>query len=255
MSSRRTLILVVAILIGGLASFAVYQYVNGIEDRAYDNAQRVEVFVVRQDVAKGLPGEQAIDAQMVQADQIPRDFRPGTALTDINTIRGKVALSNLSAGQVVVDGMFVDPRAAFVSFSQRIDPGLVAITLSIDETRGVAGLIVPGDRVNMIADSPEGKQHLYQNVEVLAIGAQAAPEPGDTAVPPTGGAGLMTFAVPPLAAQRLAFATDGAASGGSGSIYLTLVPPDNVPVDVPPTNGGNLFGDELTPYDNTPGGL
>lgn len=244
MSSRRTVILIVAVIIGGLASFALFQYVGGIEDRAFDNAERVEVFVVRQDIGKGLPGEQAIDAEMVLADEIPRDFRPGTALTDINAIRGKVALSNLSAGQVVVDGMFVDPRAAFVSFSQRIDPGLVAITVSIDEVRGVAGLIVPGDRVNMIVDSPEGKRFLYQNVEVLAIGSSAAPEPGDTGVPPVGGAGLMTFAVPPIAAERLAFVADT-------GIYLTLVPPDNVPTPVPPVNADNLFGDELTPYDES----
>ena len=243
MRSRRTLIMIVAVIIGGLASSFLFQYVNGIEDRAFDNAARVEVFVVRQDVGKGLPGDQAIDAEMIEADEIPREFRPGTALVDINEIRGKVALSNLSVGQVVVAGMFVDARAAFVSFSQRIAPGLVAITLSIDEVRGVAGLVVPGDRVNMIVDSPEGKRFLYQNIEVLAIGSSVAPEPGDTGVPPAGGAGLMTFAVPPLAAERLAFVADA-------GVYLTLVPPDNVAERVSPVNAENLFGDELTPYDD-----
>ena len=40
-SSRRTLILVAAIVIGALASFLVYGYVSGVQDKAYDDAQRL----------------------------------------------------------------------------------------------------------------------------------------------------------------------------------------------------------------------
>ena len=57
MSSRRTLILIVAILIGGIASFALFRYVNKVEDKAYGNARRVEVYVVKQDIPKALPGD------------------------------------------------------------------------------------------------------------------------------------------------------------------------------------------------------
>ena len=37
-SSRRTLILIAALVIGALAAFLVFNYVNGADDRAQDNA-------------------------------------------------------------------------------------------------------------------------------------------------------------------------------------------------------------------------
>ena len=105
MGSRRTVILIAAVLIGAVAGYALYNYVNGVEDRAYDNAKRVQVFVVKQPIAKGTPGDQAVGDKLVQAGQIPQEFRPATAITDTAVLDGKVALTNLVPGQVVVDGM------------------------------------------------------------------------------------------------------------------------------------------------------
>jgi len=234
------MILVAAIVIGAVAAFALYQYVDGVEDRAYDDARRVKVFVVKKDVGKGFSGDQAINEDFIEEDEIPQEFRPATALTDLEVIKGKVALANLAAGQVVVDGMFVDPRTAFVSFSERIEPGRVAITISVDQVRGVAGLLVPGDRVNMIIDTPEGRQFMYQNVEILAIGGTAAPDVGATQAAANPGSGLITFSVPPDAALRI--------TGPGASAYLALVPPDNVPVAVPPVPPDALIPPTLTPY-------
>jgi pilus assembly protein CpaB len=137
--------------------------------------------------------------------------------------------------------MFVEPRAATVSFAQRSPPGQVAVTISVDNVHGVAGLIVPGDQVNIMASAPDGQRYLFQNVNVLAIGNTPAPQPGDTTATTTQsvGGGLMTFAVPPLAAAKIAVAS---------GVYLTLVPPGNQPVAVPPVNPNSLFTGPLTPY-------
>jgi pilus assembly protein CpaB len=234
--------LIVAVVVALVAAGAIYSYLNSVQDRAYNNAKLVKVYRVDKDINKGLPGEQAIDQEYVKSGDIPQKYRPTTALTDINAIRGKVALNNLATGQIVVDGMFVDPRTATVSFAQRIPPGQVAVTISVDSIRGVAGLIVPGDQVNIMASAQDGQRYLFQNVNVLAIGTTAAPQPGDTTattVAAGGGGGLMTFAVPPLAAAKIAVAS---------GVYLTLVPPGNQPIAVPPVNPGNLFSGPLTPY-------
>jgi Flp pilus assembly protein CpaB len=137
--------------------------------------------------------------------------------------------------------MFVEPRAATVSFAQRIPPGQVAVTINVDTVRGVAGLIVPGDQVNIMAAAPDGQRFLFQNVNVLAIGNTPAPQPGDTTATstPAAGGGLMTFAVPPLAAAKISVAS---------GVYLTLVPPGNQPVAVPPVTPNNIFSGPLTPY-------
>jgi pilus assembly protein CpaB len=234
-------ILIVAVVVALVAAGAIYSYLNSVQDRAYNNAKLVKVYRVDKDIKKGLPGETAIDQNYVKSGDIPQKYRPTTALTDINAIRGKVALNDLSSGQIVVDGMFVEPRAATVSFAQRIPPGQVAVTIQVDTIRGVAGLIVPGDQVNMLASAPDGERYLFQNVNVLAVGNTPAPQPGDTTATTVAasGGGLMTFAVPPLAAAKIAIAT---------GVYLTLVPPGNQPVPVPPVNPNNIFTGPLTPY-------
>jgi len=240
-SSRRTLIVVAAVVLAALASTLTFVYVRGIETRAYHDTALVEVFVVSKDIPKGLPGETAANTS-IKAAKIPRKFRPATALTTIQSRAGKVALGPLSVNTVLVDGQFVDPRQAQVTFSQKIDAGKVAITVSVDQVRGVAGLLVPGDRVNILAADGGSERLLFQNVEVIAIGTTAAPQPGEKQAVTNPGSGLITFQVPPAAASRIAYAAQQ-----GGGLYLTLVPKDNQPVPVPPVNGGNLFSGGLTP--------
>jgi len=84
-------------------------------------------------------------------------------------------------------------------------------------------------------------RYLYQNVEVLAIGQTAAADVGATEAPANPGSGLITFNVPPDAAQRIALA--------GNNLYMTLAPKDFQPVDVPPVDFSNLFQPGvLSPY-------
>jgi Flp pilus assembly protein CpaB len=119
--------------------------------------------------------------------------------------------------------------------------------VSVDAVQGVAGLLVPGDKVNIAVKmkDPKGAEalrYLYQNVEILFIGGQAAPQPGDKESPVNPGSGLITFSVPSAAATRIAYA-----STNGGGMYLFLVPPDNQPQPLEPVSEANLF-DTLTPY-------
>ncbi len=241
MGSRRTLIVVVAIVLAALAAATTYVYVRGIEDRAFQGAELVEVFVVSQDIPRGLPGEQAANG-FIKASKVPRNFFPSNALTALDPLAGKVALGPLAANTILVEGQFVDPRQAQVTFSQKIPAGRVAITVSVDQVRGVAGLLVPGDKVNILVADAGAQRVLFQNVDIIAIGTTAAPQAGETEAVANPGSGLITFAVPAEAASKIAFAATQA-----GGLYLTLVPTDNQPVPVAPVDAGNLFNGPLTP--------
>lgn len=246
MRPSRTVIVIAAAVAAILAGTAASAFLSGSDSRAYKGATLVKVYKVAKDVPKGFSGDDAISSEYVKADQMPQEFRPGTALTDVNALRGKVALTNLSANQVLVDGMFVDPRVAQVTAAQRIPSGQVAISFSFDTVHAVAGLLVPGDKVNIMTNVDGTEHTLYQNVAILYIGTTAAPQAGDTAAvaaPPTD-QNLITFAVPQDAANRLAeaFKLD------AGSIHLALVPPDYQPTPIAPSNVGNLFSGQLTPY-------
>jgi len=247
MSSRRTLIIIAAVAVAAIAAFANVTYLNNVQNRAYQNAKRVYVYRVSQDIPKGTTGDSAIGKGLIEQKQIPQEFRPGNALTDKNAIKGKIALGTLSAGQVLVDGQFVDPIKAQTTTRDRIPVGQVAFTVSVDQVHGVGNLLFPGDQVDIFAiDKTTATQRLlYQNVDILYIGANGAPQPGETAAVTNPSSGVITFSAPVDAAQRIVDA-----SQGEGGLYLALVPRNNKPITPPIIGQSQLFNGTLTPCGN-----
>ncbi len=251
MTGRRTLVAAVALLLAVVAGGASYLYLHDVQKRAYNNAALVPVYTVAGPIAKGTSGQIVVSKGLVKRGEIPQQFLPADAVTDLATIRNEIAVANLSSGQVLVSDEFASPAVAASTASQAIPKGDVAITVSIDAMHAVAGMLQPGDEVDILVEMSGAERFLYQNVPILAIGSSfasgavaAASTPPSTAA--TSGSGLITFAVPPAAAQRIALAQSGG-GGVSGSLYLALVPPGNKPVSTPPVNGTSLIPATLTP--------
>ena len=274
MSSRRTLILIAAVLVGAVAAYALWTYIGGIEDEANDNAERVEIFKIVQDIPKGTFGDEAFAQGFIEEDVIAAEYRPATAITDPSQIDGLVAISDLAANQVVVTNQFVTQQDSLSTFSQLLKNNEVAVTVSLDEVRGVANLLVPGDFVNLLVTAtavdveggeptPAGgaaagdlfsqpARYLFQKVQILAIGQTRKLEPGETAATNADGtpanqaaSGLITFVVPAEAAQQIA-------SVDPSALYLSLVAPDYQPTALPPLDVNAPLpgetGNQLTPY-------
>lgn len=245
MGKRRAPVVVAAVVIGAAAAIAVWSYLGQAEERAFDGAQLRPVFVVKAPIRQGTAADLVIADGRIGTDRIPSKFLPPNALTNLETIRGKVTATGLLAGQILSVDYFAGAKASSV-FAQKIPEGQVAISVQVDAVHGVANLVRPGDRVHILVVSPEGSKTLFQNVDVIAVGTDSSTAPSTGPRPATNAEenGLVTFAVPLAAAQKIALA----ASTPGGSLYLTLVPPDAPVVAVPPLNAGNLFQGALSPY-------
>jgi Flp pilus assembly protein CpaB len=153
--SRRTLITVAAVAVGALAVFLIYSYTTSVKDEAFGEAERVKVFVVKQTVAKGTYGEEARQQNLIVEDEIPKKFWPENAIRSFDDIAGKEAVGDLAVNQIVTTDMFAEPGTVQSSFSDRLekinDTDQVAITIQVDQVRGVAGLLQPGDFVNILS--------------------------------------------------------------------------------------------------------
>jgi pilus assembly protein CpaB len=288
------LILIAAIAVGALAAFAIFNYVQGIEDRANEDVERVAVIKITEPIPQGLTGQEALDQGYLDLDAaIAQEFRPPTALRpdEVSLIVDKIAVSDLVPNQVLVQDMFVDRSNSLITNARRIETGRVAITISVDNIRGVAGLIVPGDHINMMAIPTGGEEScgqaeaegdqpapespgvdtpvfcsparmVYQGVQVLFVDQSPVPLPGeqqaaDGTTPAPTNAGLLTLSVPADAAQRIA-------SVGAGQWYLTLLPTDYDPAALPPFDPTvpllpgedpavlTPYGPEGAPPDDTP---
>ncbi|HEX2043416.1 MAG TPA: Flp pilus assembly protein CpaB [Acidimicrobiales bacterium] len=246
MGNRRAPIVVAALLVGGVAALAVWGYLGRVERAAFEGARLARVFVVKSEIRQGTPADRAMAEGRIGADTVPSKFRPTNAVTDLEAIRGKTASTNLLAGQILAQEYFSATRGGS-AFAQQIPDGQVAISVQVEPVRGVANLVRPGDRVNIMVVTADSTKTLFQNVDVIAVGGQAVAPSGDPppTSPPDDKSNLVTFAVPLPAAQKIALA---ASTAGGGSLYLTLVPPDNRTTVAPPLTAANLFQGPPDPY-------
>lgn len=251
MRGRRSVIVAVALVLGVVAGGASYAFLHSVQQRAYNGAKLTDVYVADATIGRGVTGAAAVGGGLIKKTQIPAKFEPAGTITDLAAIQSEVATSDIPAGQIVVGGLFASPASTASTASQDIPKGDVAITVSVDPVHGVAGLIQPGDQVDILIGTPPGETYLYQNVPVLAVGttmvnrspATVTSAQTPAAAPaPAPSSNLITFAVPPDAAARIAYAQNNGGGSGNSTLYLALVPPGSTPSATPPViNPSNLI--------------
>jgi pilus assembly protein CpaB len=263
--NRRVVIVAAAVIFAVIAFIGNLLYLKSADNRAAKDARLVDVYTIKVAIPKGTAGENVVGEKMVVIEKVPESVKPQGAITNLDVLRKKVAVSNLAAGQLLVEGQFASAASAQSTFTQRIPKDQVAVSISVDQVHAVAGFVQPGDKVNVLVygkdpSSKDGRQVvrvLYQGVNVLAVGATPALQPGESQAdikndssktPTPAPASLITLAVPLDAAERIVLP----ASGAEGSIiYLTLVSPDSAATtQQPPTFDlkNALESASITPY-------
>lgn len=281
MSSRKTLILIGALLVGGLAAFLTMSYVRGVEKRVDEDTELVAVVVAAAPIAKGEDATSAIASKSLTLSELPRRNVPSNAVLRLADIDGLIAAIDLGGGEVVTSSMFGSAADLTGSRSAALEDGNVAITLAVDQASVSGGLIQPGDLVNILvryhvtapsagddpaaaadtssseslatdgqgADLFRPASYVMQAVKVFAVGtdagtavaADAAEGEEDAAAPEP--SAFLTVQVPPDQAALLASVRDA-------EMYVTLVPPDYEPRPIPLVTSLPALPGELgqTPY-------
>jgi pilus assembly protein CpaB len=250
--SRRTLALVLAVALALLATLALYSYVKSLEDKAYNNAKVVDVFVAKQDIAAGVSGDTAGSQGLIERRQIPAKVVPAGAITSLTEISGKIAVVQIYKDEIIVGPRFAVPgtNAARVL---PIGNGKQAISVQVGQVPGVAGFVQPGDRVSMIVSAENPKinakasgtftKFVLQNLDVIAVGSRVAAQTAATAAQTPEqqqqqqqACCVLTFAVSAQQAEIIAF------SALHGQMYFTLLPDAKQPnVSTPGRSLLNLF--------------
>jgi len=239
MTPKRTIVVAVAVAVGVAASVLSYVFLNNAQQRAYHNAKLVEAYVVVKPVPPTLTGAEAVDDGYIQHKKIPQEFRPTSAVTNLSTIANKQAVAPFAVGQVLVASMFATANSASSTLAQSLPAGDVALSVTVDQIHGVANYPNVGDKVDLMVNLSGSETLLLQNVSIIAVGQNSNATPaatGTTATTvPVNISGLYTFAVTPTNAEKIALTQQD----GLG-LYMTLVPPNNTPVTIPPVNQGNI---------------
>jgi pilus assembly protein CpaB len=175
--STNLLILIVAVLLGGLAAFLARSWLQS--HSAYANAQKTVPILVANDT---LPFGAPIGAKDVRQIDWPAQSSPDGAFAnfaDLTKSGRRITLSPFVRDEPIIASKVSAPDQR-ASLSTVIEKGKRAVTVAVDDVRGVAGFIFPGDFVDVVVtrtDSSTGPQSfsevILQHVKVLAIDQMA----------------------------------------------------------------------------------
>lgn len=177
MSSRRTVILIVAVALGAFAALGLLNYVKNAETGAGEAGSPIEVWVAQAPIPKGTSVEDALDQNLLGQQLVAQKLRPATAIRDpAAELAGLVAVADLPVSMPIVTGSFVSPSIVNTGITDRLEErGLVTVTISVDQVRGAAYLIEPGDFVNIMLER-EWSTPFFENDPPLDLTPQATTE-------------------------------------------------------------------------------
>ncbi|MFJ8208405.1 Flp pilus assembly protein CpaB [Streptomyces sp. NPDC096033] len=195
---RRGVILLLLSAVCALAAFAGVLVVIG------DVNSKVGAEVVAYRVKGDIAPYSALSAGQFEEVKVPKRWLSDTAVSDLGTLRGKIALTTLKKGSLLQSDMFVD--------KPQLQPGEQEIAIMIDAATGVAGKITSGAKVNIIATFKGAKETeparsviIVANARVLNVGKLTAlDKDGDKKGPAE--AVPITFALNTKDTQRVAYA-------------------------------------------------
>jgi len=234
----RIIALIAAVVVG----IGLYYFLSFLNN-SKDDIQRTSVVVA----AVNIPENTTVEASMLTTNQIPVEAVLPNAVKSMDEAVGMLVNSTVLAGeQLVFDRLVkVGEEEATDSLAYLVKPGMRAMTISVEQTTGVAGMIRPGNYVDLIlryareVDIGEGEKGalpvskiLLQNVYVLAV---------DKIMNKAGiskdqeSYGTITLEVSPEDAVILNFATN---SGTVSAILRSPIDTDNV--EVPEITSENI---------------
>jgi pilus assembly protein CpaB len=211
--------LIAAILCGGLAVFAASRYMTETLQREkaklQPNVESIQIVVAKRNLDRG----DIVSSENMAVRQVPKDFVPGTAVgpESFANVEGARLAVGMRVGEILLHGTLEGADAS--TFATKIENGVRAVTLTVDEVNSISGLLQPHDRVDLFYTSkPIGgggfsssggdqTRLLLQNVTILATGRQVRPSITSGAQTGVGRAfTTVTIEASPLDAQRLILA-------------------------------------------------
>ncbi len=177
MRAKSFALLILALGCGLVASIGITQVLSKKDaGPAALSADEASVFIVREDIDFAEP----LTAQVLKIEPWPKDKIPAGALTKIEDIEGRRTRTKLYAGEPILENKLFPKGKDGGGVSIRIPPGYRAVPVGVDVVSGGAGMILPGDRVDVtvyVKRNPvqgilqTGIQDVLQDIKVFAVGS------------------------------------------------------------------------------------
>lgn len=211
---RIFLVLVIALLAGGGLAYGTYTYLQNVPVRTVTVPTR-PVVVAAANLALG---SELRPDDMVSIDWPERSV-PDGAFDNPSAVVGRGLVASVVKGEPILPGK-LSSKEAGSGLPPIIPPGKRAVSVKVNEVIGVAGYVLPGTHVDVVATaSPTSRPEdttskvVLSNVEVLAAGTRLEQDSKDGKPMQVT---VVTLLVTPDEAERLTL------SSTEGKIQLAL---------------------------------
>ncbi len=220
--------------VSGIIASVVWIKHQGVQPAPVE-LQSVAALIVKRDIAPAT----RLDAALMTTAAWSRENLPKGAFTNVAELEGRVTAYPMVEGELILEKKLA-PKGTIPGLTALLSAHMRAMTVKVDETSGVAGFVVPENRVDVLLTVDKGEYHkdplsrvLLQNLRVLGTGQRIENRPGDKPqIVPT-----VTLEVSPTEGERLALAAQ------AGRISLVLRgQDDNQLVLTQGVSAENLFG-------------
>ncbi|HYY11573.1 MAG TPA: RcpC/CpaB family pilus assembly protein [Kineosporiaceae bacterium] len=229
--NRRIVALAVAGVCALVAGVAVVLYASGADQRALAGQQPASAWVTTHDIPRATKLGEAVKQGWLRKETLPERAVPATAVQNLGA-DDLLATSDISAGEVLLDGRFSQQRIGPEVVS--VPAGHLAVSAELTDAGRVASFVRPGDDVAVFY-APKGGGLAYvllPRVQVLGTGMSTetgAVSTDDSSKDTKVSSQVMTLALTPKESAKLVAA---AADTNAGSLYFGLLPSTtDVPAD------------------------
>jgi pilus assembly protein CpaB len=238
-SRRGPILIVISLLLAVAAAWVANRWLVAQSATTNVGPNTVSVLTAAIDIPLGTK----IEARHVSAVQMLADTTPTGAYQDLKSVEGKIALAEIMKGEILHKARFAD-QGGGSALAAVVGANMRAVSVRVNDVVGVAGFLLPGNRVDVVAAYRERtdvlSETVVQNVKVLAIDQSATSDKNEPVV-----VRAVTLEVTPADAEKLILAEQ------RGSIQLALrnpldeevmkkavAPPAVVKVKAPPPAPG-----------------
>ena len=237
MLNRRMLIISLAF---GIITFLVTtMYLGKVTKEQKFNSELISVIVARVNI----PPRTVITKELLEVKPIPRQYILEGAISKYETAVGKITTTPLIPGeQLLANKLTMRGRELGLSFI--IPKNKRAVSVEVDASASIAGLIKPGDMVDVLCTLGENIDRtvtILQNVPILAIDQQM--ESSGEANTKIQRSVIATFALDSQDAEKLVLAAF------KGRLKLLLRPVDDNSI----THSWGASTGQLLPYSQPSG--
>lgn len=230
--TRMLIVVLVAVLTGGAAAYAVREYVRSMPPQQAP-VVTTNVVVAARAIAVG----SRLTAADLKLVSWPLEAPLPGAFNQIDTVVNRGLMSALEMNEPVTAGKLAALEAG-AGLSPTIPEGMRAISVQVNEVVGVAGFVTPGTRVDVLATFKQGAEAVTRvvvsNVSVLTAGTKLEQDQNGAAAIPSS---VVTLLLTPTDAEKVVLASN------EGQIMLALRNPlDTAITDTVGTRSGELLG-------------